>query len=693
MSAFASVSNGLQTTSHIPFWQPFGGWGCLWRTILFLLGLALICFLLALLLRGCQSPADRNNPTDPSQPTIDWNDPDSVAIDEDPYRDLPPELRDTSLVGDWNDSIPGVAELPDPEDNFIQPIDSSRIITDPEDSLVQIVADELLVIFNSSNIKDDMAKFARRFKELYPGQPYRVQYYNPQTGVMSIIVDQKRRQEIMEQLPRQIPDIEFVVINNEILRESAQPSDPGFQHASYDEYYRLIQAYEAWDITRGDSSIKVAIVDSYFDLTNPEIGERYVDRIHIPTKSKNVLPPSRNPSCDADLTSYCHGSHVAGLAIGAQNNSLGCSGIAPKCSWIPVSLGDQLTNLNILEGVLYAIYHGADVVNFSIGRNFPPGTNQLPLQDQVGIATQTDRRGEALWEFIVKAANDHKCVLVTSAGNETLLSGMDPKNRSKYLIKVEAVDNQGQMAPFSNWGRVPDANLDYSTIAAPGVNLWSVTEKRCAAIIERAIQQQGLQLRASAKDGFQEMSGTSMAAPIVAGAVALLKSKNKNLTTEQVIKILQMTGKQTDTQHPIGPTIQIRDALDATGGDLLNFDDLMKNHDLLLGKWRSTHELQIANPQGQKVDDIWSYFIFTSTTSGTLEMHTINLKRVYRAPLQVVWGNNQVTFIQQSDAVDASGDRVNKDDYICTPDQSRLLKASCQRNGQERYNFMLEKVN
>ena len=115
MSAFESVTNGLQSTSHLPFWQPFGGWGCLWRTILFLLGLALICFLLALLLRGCVSPLDMNTPNDPSQPTIDWNDPDSVAIDEDPYRDLPPELRDTSLVGDWNDSIPGVKELPDPE--------------------------------------------------------------------------------------------------------------------------------------------------------------------------------------------------------------------------------------------------------------------------------------------------------------------------------------------------------------------------------------------------------------------------------------------------------------------------------------------------------------------------------------------------------------------------------------------------
>ena len=185
-----------------------------------------------------------------------------------------------------------------------------------------------------------------------------------------------------------------------------------------------------------------------------------------------------------------------------------------------------------------------------------------------------------------------------------------------------------------------------------------------------------------------------MASPVVAGAVALLKSKNKELTTDQVIKILKLTAKQTDTKHRIGPTIQIRDALDATGGDLANFDDLMKNHELLIGKWKSTHEIILAKEAtDEKIDEMWAYFIFTSEDSGLLEYHTIQSKQVYKANLRVIWGTNSITIIQDGPAVSSNGDIVNKDDFVCTPNQDRLLEASCQRNGKERFKFMLEKVN
>lgn len=662
--------------SQHPFWKPWSVSGCLWRTLAFLLGLGLICLLLALLLRGCEQGAPlADNPFNPFNP--------SDNPTEDPYRDL----RDSTIVKEWNDSIPGVEELPSPEDNFIMPIDSSRIITNPEDSLSKIVCDELIVFFNSKNLKQDMAAFAKKFKEVYPENGYEIKYYNPTVGTMQLLLPQEKLLEVAEELPKKIADIDFIVTTNEILEEGAKPSDPGFNTAKYDEYFKLIQAYEAWDITRGSKDVKVAIVDSYFDLSNSEIGQRYVDGISIPTKTKNVLPPAKAPMTEDDISSYCHGSHVAGIAIGGQNNKLGCSGIAPGCSWIPISLGDQLSSFNIMEGILYAIYHGADVVNFSIGRSFPDDIQKIPLGDQVQISKTQDTRGEALWKYIIKIANDHNCVLCTSAGNNTVLMGLDPKNRNEGIIKVEAVDGKGQMAYFSNFGKVPEAGLHYSTVAAPGVMLWSVSDKRCAPFLKKA----GYVV--NAKDGFQEMQGTSMASPVVAGAVALLKSKNKKLTTEQVIKILTMTAKQTDKEHRIGPTIQIKDALDATGGDLLNFDDLMKDHNLLIGKWRSTHEIDLVNETtNAKLDEMWIYFTFTSTSNGLLEYRSIQTKRVYKANIKVSWGNNSVKIIQPSDAVSNDGKTVTKDDFICHPNKDRLLETSVQRHGKERYKFMLEKV-
>ena len=669
--------NQVRKEHHRPFWMPWGVGGCLWRTLLFLLGMTLICLLLALMLRGCESNPMADNPYNPFTPS------DSVAEkQDDPYE----ELRDSSLVEEWNDSIPGVKELPEPDKNFIPPVDSSRIVVNPEDSLSKIVCDQLVVFFNSKDLKKDMAEFAKQFKANYPGDGYEVLYYNPTAGTMLLAVPQDKLQQVANELPQKITGIDFKVATNEILAEGGKPSDPGFGEAKYDEYFKLIQAYEAWDVTQGSEDVKVAIIDSYFDLTNPEIGERYVDRINIPQKSLNVLPPAAAPDMQS-MAFYCHGSHVAGIAIGGQNNQLGCSGIAPKCTWIPISLGNQLTTFNIIEAILYAVYHGADVVNFSLGRDYPPEVKDIPLGDQVKAAMTTDKRGEELWNYIVKTANDHRCVLCTSAGNSTVLMGLDPKNRDQNIITVEAVDGKGQMAKFSNFGVVREASLNYSTVAAPGVQIWSVSEKRCAPLWRRA------KIKVSPKDGFQEMDGTSMASPIVAGAVALLKSKKKDLTTEQVIKILTMTAKQTDTKNRIGPTIQIRDALDATGGELANFDDLMKDHNLLLGKWRSTHEIDLVDGQTQaKKDEMWAYFTFTSTTSGYLEYHTIQTKKVFKANLSVSWGATSLTITQLSDARSSDGDGVNKDDFVCRPNENRLMEASCQRNGKERYTFMLEKV-
>lgn len=690
--------------------SPWGLGGCLWRTFLFLLGMALICWILSLI-RGCSNQEEgaederypgeelpvavRDLPygEDPEAPY--GRDPktglpvdrDGRVIDddyEDPYR----EYRNTSPVREWRDTIADVPELPDPRDNYITPIDERKIITDPNDSISQIIQDELVVLFNSQDVKADMTKFAQRFKQEYPGNGYEISYYNPTAGTMLIRVPEDQRDIVARELNQKIPDIKFIVTTNEIMNTWGKPSDPGFKDSYNNEYFELIQAYDAWDVTKGSQDIKVAIVDSYFDLTNPEIGERYVNPIHIPTKTGDVLPPARAPLSPEEFGSWAHGSHVAGLAIGGQDNGMGASGLAPKVTWIPISLGDQLTKFNVIEGILYAINQGADVVNFSIGKALPKDIDKiLPLADQIEIALNENLEQQALWKQVIEIANDHNCVLVTSAGNSTALMGLDAKNRNDGIIKVEAVDEKGIMADFSNYGKVPEDDLDYSTVAAPGVDVWSVAVPQAAPLARQ------MQYRVSSDGRFQDMSGTSMAAPIVAGAVALLKSKNPDLTNEEVIKILTATAKQTDTEHRIGPTIQVKDALDMVGGEKLNFDDLMKDHNLIVGTWKSTYVINLVKTDtNEKLDEMWFYFTFVTPDRGYVEYKCIERKSVYRTDFTVSWGKDSLTVRLNGRPVDGNGNDILKDDYVFRPDQNRYLEASAQRNGKERFKFLLEKV-
>lgn len=657
-------NNTYCTNSSGKFPQPWGVFGLGWRVLLFFAVMVLLVWIF-MLLEKCENGFP------------------------DPYADN----RDTSIVRDWNDSIPDVVELPSPDSNFVPIIDTNNVVINPDDSLTTIIDDQLIVFFNSKDVVADITSFARQFKAAYPGDEYAVVYYNTTAGSMILHVPTERLTDIMDELYSKITGIDFVVATNEIMKDAGVPSDKGFADRHNDEYFRLIQAYDAWDITQGSDSVVVAIVDTYFDLTNPEIGKRYIHPINIPSKRADVFPPGRKPNDLDEVGAFCHGSHVAGIAIGGTENGIGCSGIAPKCKWIPVSISDaesnsMLTSFSCIEGILYAVYRGADVINCSFGNCFPKEFCETTLAEQIGYAVTKRKHGEKLWSFIYKTAEAHNSIIVRAAGNDSILSGCDPENRNPNIIVAEAVDGKGIKAGFSNFGKLSDIKLDYSTVSAPGVGIWSCSDRRCLPIWKK------LGMRTS-PDGFQEMDGTSMASPVVTGAVALLKSKNKSLTASQIKKILIMTGKQfdTDPEHRIGPVIQIKDALDATStGRSERFDDLEKDHTKLIGKWKSTEEVGLLDSDGNVVDEIWVYFVFNSDNSGSVEYHTIRSRKVYTANLSVTWKSGIIDITQLTEASDGKDGVAKMDKCELHPDVSGLLEADVSQVSGNKSNFKLEKV-
>ena len=161
---------------------------------------------------------------------------------------------------------------------------------------------------------------------------------------------------------------------------------------------------------------------------------------------------------------------------------------------------------------MYAIHHGADVVNLSVGPTFK-GLNQLPVEQQNEIARQQFKNVERLWARVCSIAARKNCILVFAAGNDDILSSIPPENRNESSIVVAAVDKNLYPTDFTNYGPCSD-------ISAPGKGIYS----------------------SYPRGSFKSFDGTSMAAPIVTGTIALMKSIKKDLTVVQARNVLYKTG-------------------------------------------------------------------------------------------------------------------------------------------------------
>ena len=412
------------------------------------------------------------------------------------------------------------------------PIDTSKIGYG-RDTISPIALDRINILLEK---KDDntASQFQADFKRLYPDPEYQFTYFDEMTYRLQISVPVNKHDYIMDNLNAQMPRYEFYMFEESVFKTSYVPSDPEFRR-NYDWYFKAINCFAAWDITRGVDSIKIAVVDNGFDLTHADLNQHYIYPYNVIERSTDVYLPllEGNPGMG-------HGTHVAATACGKCNNTIGLCGIAPGCTLIPVQVADitgMMTLTCILDGILYSIYRGADVVNVSLGIHAPFLMQFLSPRDQLQIISGFRKNEERVWDEVFKIAHNKNAILVFAAGNDNVLSGLDAMKRSKNTIIVSAVDENLQKADFSNYGFYYDVPFCYSTVSAPGTNI----------------------INAYPGNNIFPMDGTSMAAPIVSGAVGLMKSLKKDLTAEQVISILQNTGIVVD--GPIGNLIQVDAAL------------------------------------------------------------------------------------------------------------------------------------
>ena len=537
------------------FWLWLTGKGCL-KWFLGLLLLLLLLLLLWWLLRSCArshvsgGAALSNNDSTWLQEDSNRGYYGGIYDPYNPYQPVPtpPEYEDVLPL----------------QQGVLQPIEDDSEIIPGNPS---IIANRLNMLMENND--KSIFDLAKEFKAKYPDEKYKVVYYDDVVKRMQIEIPKEEREQLKQSIPGQFaPEYELFVFDEALFEGIYTPNDPAFSDPDKTWYLNVISAFHAWDITRGSEKISVAIVDNGFNLKHPELSSKVVQPYNVWKQSDEIFPQQID-----------HGTLVAGIALALADNGKGLCGIAPNCKFMPVQVADKrnlMTTTSVLDGILYALYQGADVINVSLGSLFT-GLSQFPESIQRELINNHFKEEERLWRTIMRIAANHNSTLVVAAGNDNVLAGIDALQRPELFITVSAVDKENRnmsKAEFSNYG-------PYTTISAPGVDIYSAIDK----------------------NNYKMTDGTSMAAPIIAGAVALMKSINDSITTKQIICILQETGLE--THGNIGKLIQLDKALEKViSGETVDCTPTPSSGDVqILLSWNNYNDMDLicTDPNGETV--------------------------------------------------------------------------------------------
>jgi subtilisin family serine protease len=308
-----------------------------------------------------------------------------------------------------------------------------------------------------------------------------------------------------------LPEVEYAE-PNWIFHEMEVPDDP-----FYGNQWHLtkIAAAAAWDVSHGDTNVVVAIVDGSFDLQHEDLadnwftnwaeyfgqagvdddGNGYVDDI----RGWDFVYNDNDPNYGhPDNT---HGTHVAGIINAVTDNSVGIAGVAWNVTMLPLKCGLDEPSTAIINGysaMVYAAEMGADIINNSWGGG---GYTQF---------------GEDIVAYVTGLGS----LVIAAAGNNNSDGFFQPAGLQQVL-SVAATNSSDYRASFSNYGLTVD-------VAAPGVSILSTLTQ----------------------NGYGNLSGTSMASPVVSGLAALVKSVYPDLTPYELAFRIAATADNIDGQNP-----------------------------------------------------------------------------------------------------------------------------------------------
>lgn len=308
--------------------------------------------------------------------------------------------------------------------------------------------------------------------------------------IFRIYFNDSNKVEFLINEMEQKPEVEFAekvpLLKTTYVPNDLQPS--GGQNNQW--HLHTINATGAWEITKGSPNIVIAIVDDAVEMEHADLSPNSAGGFDVATNGTSPEPPTQQ---------YGHGTHVAGIAGAATDNNIGIASIGfdTKIYGVRATSNPQFVT-DGYEGIVHSANEGVDIINMSWG-----GTGQSQAAQNVV---------NDIWNAGI--------ILVGGAGN-------NGDNRRFYpaaydnVVAVSSSTQTDAKSGFSTYGTWVD-------ITAPGSQILSLTPF----------------------GNYTRSSGTSMASPLVAGLLGLMKSVNPQLGNEEIINCMYNSAVDIDNQNP-----------------------------------------------------------------------------------------------------------------------------------------------
>jgi subtilisin family serine protease len=288
------------------------------------------------------------------------------------------------------------------------------------------------------------------------------------------------------------PGVIYAEPNYYVTAQEVIPNDPAFlNHSQYG--LQLINAPAAWEITKGAAGVTIAIIDSGVDFHQPDLAAKIV-------KGTNILNPSAKPQDD---NRESHGTVVASVAAALTNNHEGIAGVSWGARIMPVKVLDANGNgdfFGVAAGIIFATKNNARVINLSLGGSPDPAQNGEDARTLCGAVADAVAAGVVV---VAAAGNTY--------GGDVLYPAACPD-----ALAVTGTDSSNQIALFSPRG-------SQIALSAPGVEI--IGDGRVGG----------------GRPSLVTLSGTSLSAPFVSGAAAILLGIPGNATYNNVVRQMETT--------------------------------------------------------------------------------------------------------------------------------------------------------